>query len=154
MRTLLSLTLLLATLFPADLFAHCEVPCGVYGDQRRFESMLEDVATIAKAMAQIEALAGKTDALSVNQRVRWVNTKEEHAKAIQHVVAQYFLTQRIKASNERYVEQLKAAHALMVQAMKCKQKIDAKCAEHTKQAIYALYKAYEGKDPVFHKDHK
>ena len=29
--------------------AHCEVPCGIYADQRRFEQMLEDCDTIAKA---------------------------------------------------------------------------------------------------------
>ena len=30
--------------------AHCEVPCGIYDDQRRFEDMLEDQETIAKGM--------------------------------------------------------------------------------------------------------
>ena len=30
--------------------SHCQVPCGVYGDQRRFEELLEDTTTIAKAI--------------------------------------------------------------------------------------------------------
>ena len=29
---------------------HCQVPCGIYGDQNRFEQMLEDQSTIEKAV--------------------------------------------------------------------------------------------------------
>ena len=58
-------------------FAHCEVPCGIYADQRRFEQMLEDQETIQKAMVSINELAAKSDALSKNQLTRWVVTKEE-----------------------------------------------------------------------------
>ncbi len=72
--------------------AHCEVPCGIYGDQRRFEEMLEDCETIAKALGEIQKLAGKDDPQSVNQCVRWVTTKEAHAVNTQHVIAQYFLS--------------------------------------------------------------
>ena len=64
--------------------AHCEVPCGIYDDQRRFEDMLEDQETIAKGMGQIREMAGKSDPLSVNQTVRWICTKETHATNIQH----------------------------------------------------------------------
>ncbi|MCH5375396.1 MAG: superoxide dismutase, Ni, partial [Planctomycetes bacterium] len=67
--------------------AHCEVPCGIYHDQLRFEQMLEDQTTIAKAMAQIGELTAKmddgADPLSVNQVVRWVTTKEDHATKTQ-----------------------------------------------------------------------
>ena len=86
--------------------------------------------------------------------MRWVTTKEDHATNTQHIVAQYFLTQRIKADNEKYVDQLKAAHAVMVAAMKCKQDADAKTAETLKNAIYDLYRAYEGKEPDFHTHEK
>ncbi len=134
--------------------AHCEVPCGIYADQRRFEELLEDQTTIAKAIAQIGELAEKEDALSRNQLVRWVNTKEQHATNIQHVVAQYFLTQRIKpgtddASNRVYVRRLVAAHAVMQAAMKCKQTVDPAAAETLEKTVLDLYRAYEGKEPVF-----
>jgi nickel superoxide dismutase len=129
--------------------AHCEVPCGIYADQRRFEQMLEDQTTIAKGIASIVELADKTDAKSKNQLVRWVTTKEAHATAIQHTVAQYFLTQRIKSSSENYAKQLAAAHAVMVAAMKTKQDANPATATALNKAILDLYRAYEGKEPKF-----
>lgn len=129
-----------------SLIAHCEVPCGIYADQRRFEEMLEDTATIDKAIGQINELAGKNDGQSVNQAVRWVTTKESHATNTQHIVAQYFLTQRIKADKPRYADQLAAAHGVMVAAMKCKQGTSPDSAKALKSAILALHKAYTGKE--------
>ena len=125
--------------------AHCEVPCGIYADQMRFEMMLEDHATIAKAMAQIGELSGKQGALESNQLVRWVNTKEAHASKTMDVIAQYFMAQRIKPTSEAYVKQLTAAHAVIQAAMKCKQTVDPKNADALKAAIMSLYEAYEGK---------
>ena len=133
---------------------HCEVPCGIYSDQMRFEMMLEDAETIAKGIDFVKANVG-TGAVSpdtVNQTVRWVNTKENHATNIQHIASQYFLTQRIKPDNERYMDQLKAAHTVMVAAMKCKQAADPATAVTLKKAIYDLYRAYEGKEPKFHEE--
>ena len=130
--------------------AHCEVPCGIYDDQRRFEELLEDQETIAKGMGEIREMAGKSDPLSVNQTVRWINTKEAHATNIQHTISQYFMTQRIKADKEGYAKKLAAAHAVMVAAMKCKQNTDGKMAEVLKVKILDFYRAYEGKEPQFH----
>lgn len=129
--------------------AHCQVPCGIYADQRRFEQMLEDTATIAKAITNITELSGTDDPLGHNQLARWVMTKESHATNIQTIVAEYFLAQRVKADKPRYVEQLKASHAVIVTAMKCKQAVDPGTAATLKQAILDLYKAYEGKAPAF-----
>jgi nickel superoxide dismutase len=124
---------------------HCEVPCGIFADQMRFEKMLEDTATMKKAMGQIVALAGKTDAQSLNQAVRWINTKEDHAKETQHTIAQYFMAQRIKPSQEDYVKRLTTAHAVMTAAMKCKQTTDEAEADKLKEAILAYHKVYTGK---------
>ena len=134
----------------SEALAHCQVPCGVYGDQRRFEQMLEDTATIAKAIEQINDLSDKHGALSHNHLARWVMTKESTVSQTQKVVAEYFLTQRIKPTSERYVAQLKAAHAVMIAAMKCKQTVDPAMAEALEKAIFDLYRAYEGKEPQFH----
>ena len=135
-------------------FAHCQVPCGIYGDQLRFEQMLEDEQTISKAQLQINELAtGEVDAQSVNQLARWVATKEEHASKIQQTIASYFLAQRIKADNPAYVKQLTAAHAVIVNAMKCKQSADAETAKALEKSIFDLYRAYEGKEPDFDHSH-
>ncbi len=133
----------------SDASAHCQVPCGVYGDERRFEQMLEDAATISKAIAQLKETAGKTDVLSRNQAIRWVMTKETHASHTQKIVAEYFLTQRIKPTGDRYVAKLKAAHAVMIAAMKCKQTVDPAMAKALEKSIFDLYRAYEGKEPDF-----
>jgi len=138
--------------FQGAVSAHCEVPCGVYTDQLRFESMLEDHKTIHKAMNQIQALSGKSDAQSHNQLARWIATKDDHATKTQGVIAQYFMTQRIKAKDPKYVDKLTAAHAVMVAAMKCKQTVDTKAADRLRTAVLAFYEAYEGKKPKAH-DH-
>ena len=137
------------TIIAPRAVAHCEVPCGIYGDQRRFESMLEDQSTIAKAITQIHDLAGKGDPLSANQLARWVATKESHATNIQHTIAQYFMTQRIKADGDGYMKKLTQAHAVMVAAMKCKQTADPAAAEALHKSILDFYRAYEGKEPNF-----
>ena len=124
-------------------FGHCQVPCGVYGDTARFTQMLEDQTTIAKAIAQINDLADKQDAQSTNQLSRWVTTKEDHAAKIQKIIAEYFLTQRIKSSSDKYDALLKSAHAVMVAAMKCKQGVDAKNADSLKSAIESFQSVYE-----------
>jgi nickel superoxide dismutase len=146
-------SLLLSAAAPT-LYAHCEVPCGIYADQRRFEQMLEDNSTIAKAIEQIKELAGRGDAQSQNQLSRWVATKELHATNAQHIIAQYFMTQRLKPGNDAastaaYVKKLTAAHAVMVSAMKCKQTVDDANAKAMEKAIFDFYRAYEGREPNF-----
>ena len=136
------LALLLLALPPAPAGAHCQIPCGIYDDNARVVSMLEDTATIRKAMAQIAALAGKTDAQSHNQVARWVMNKESHAQRIVSTIADYFLTQRVKASQADYGERLQKHHAVIVAAMRAKQKADAKAADALEAAVKALAPYY------------
>ncbi|MEO0447836.1 MAG: superoxide dismutase [Ni] [Verrucomicrobiota bacterium] len=135
--------------FANQAFSHCQVPCGIFSDQLRFEQMLEDQVTMAKAAAQIVDLAGKSDAQSLNQLSRWVTTKEEHAASIQATMASYFFAQRIKSSAERYDAQLKTGHAVVVAAMKAKQTVGEEEIAALKTAILEFYTAYEGKEPAF-----
>ena len=145
----LAATLIASCFAASQAAAHCQVPCGIYGDQRRFEELLEDTQTIAKAIDQIGELAGTHDANGHNQLARWVSTKEAHASNIQEIMGQYFLAQRIKSDAANYVDQLKAAHGVIVAAMKCKQAADPKTAAALESAILDLYRAYEGKEPQF-----
>jgi len=92
---------------------------------------------------------GELSPTNVNQLTRWINTKEDHASNIQKTIADYFLTQRIKESNNDYTSQLITAHKVMVAAMKCKQDAKPETAETLKKAILDLYRAYEGKEPNF-----
>lgn len=151
-RSLLSVVAL--GTFASLAMAHCQVPCGIYGDQAKFEEMLQDEHTISKAQLQLQELTGgDLDAQTFNQLSRWVRTKEDHATKIQDTITHYFLAQRIKSDNPEYVKQLTAAHAVIVAAMKCKQSADPTTAETLEKSIFALYKAYEGKEPAFEHKH-
>lgn len=135
---------------------HCQVPCGIYTDQLRFESMLEDTRTIAKGIGKINEFAANIGngltGDAINQNVRWVTTKEEHATHIQEVMASYFFAQRIKSDHKDYTGQLATAHRVIVTAMKAKQAADPATAEALKGAILDFYRAYEGKEPNFHEE--
>ena len=134
-----------ATYLPmAYLSAHCEVPCGIYDDDARITEMLEDQATIAKAIKSIHTLSESPNPNNINQLARWVSTKEAHATNTQHIIAQYFMTQKIKADSDNYVGKLTSAHAVMVAAMKCKQSAEPETVEALKAAIEAFHKVYGG----------
>ncbi len=132
-------------------FAHCEIPCGIYGDEARFSAIAENLKTIEKSMNQIVQLsadAGK----NMNQLVRWVNNKEKHADDIREIVAQYFLAQRIKtpegddpSARQAYSEKLALLHQMIVSAMKCKQTTDPAHVKKSKELLQAFQALYNQK---------
>lgn len=122
--------------------AHCQIPCGIYDDYARIQAMLEDAATVEKSVKLINELAGKSDAQSQNQLVRWVMNKEKHAQQIISTISDYFLTQRVKASQEDYAERLARHHAVIVAAMKAKQNSDAASATALTASIKLLEAYY------------
>ena len=132
---------------------HCEVPCGIYGDSLRISLIREHSSTIEKAMNQINEIS-KSDSPNYNQLIRWVNNKEKHAKEIQHIVAQYFLHQRVKMpakdldrlemkkAHGKYVTLLSDLHAIQVYAMKCKQTTDLNQVGNLNTAISEFEEYY------------
>jgi len=129
--------------------AHCQVPCGIYDDHARIHALTEDATTIAKATDQIAELAGKNDAQSENQRVRWIQTKEEHASRIIEVVSTYFLTQKIKPADpgnasawKSYIAKLTACHQVMRAAMATKQRVNPQAVKELQEAIDHLKSLY------------
>ena len=125
---------------PAYVLAHCEVPCGIYDDPLRFQMIREHISTIEKAMKAIDELQKKGN--NPNQLVRWIMTKEKHADEIQHVVAQYFMTQRIKAGASEYDQKLGLLHQMLVYSMKCKQTTDLGNVAKLRAALDAFEKVY------------
>jgi nickel superoxide dismutase len=103
--------------------AHCEIPCGIYDDQLRIKQLAEHIGTVEKSMKMIVSL-GQEKPVNNNQIVRWVTNKEDHANQIQHIVTQYYMTQRIKPSTDQYAEKLALLHKILIAAMKCKQTVD------------------------------
>lgn len=111
-------------------YAHCEVPCGIYGDSIRVALIKEHIETIEKSMKMIEELS-QAETMNYNQLVRWINNKDEHAEKLQEIVSQYFLHQRIApvdpdndAAYKLYTRKLELLHRLLVYAMKSKQTTD------------------------------
>ncbi len=121
--------------------AHCEIPCGIYNDEVRANLIEEHAGTIEKSMKSIIALqkAAKPD---YNQLVRWITNKDDHANKIQHIVTQYFMTQRIKTSDVRYADKIKALHEMLIYAMKCKQTTDVANVTHLRKALDTFRNLY------------
>ena len=130
-RNIIAIAIIIAAFGLNNIHAHCQVPCGIYDDAVRIIQIREHVTTIEKAMNKIEQLTSeKSSAQNINQLVRWINTKEEHATFIQSIAADYFLAQRIKpkqnndAGRQQYVDQTLLLQQIIVAAMKSIQSVD------------------------------
>jgi nickel superoxide dismutase len=136
--------------FAQSAFPHCEIPCGIYDDQMRIHMIRENITTIEKAMKQVVEMSGQSP-VNYNQIVRWTMNKEEHAEQLQHIVYQYFMTQRIKPAEsdkgeayDTYVEQVTLLHQMLVEAMKTKQSTDLGHVEALRKLTDRFEKSYFG----------
>jgi len=123
------------------LYGHCEIPCGIYDDEARFNLLEEHVTTIEKSMQQITKMENEEQTVS-NQYVRWIMNKEEHATDFQHIVTQYFMTQRIKPDTESYADKLVLLHKMLIASMKCKQTTDLRYVEELRDLIEKFHVLY------------
>lgn len=142
--------------FVKQSYAHCEIPCGIYGDSLRIELIAEHIETIQKSMNQINELS-KAETINYNQLVRWVVNKEDHANKIQEIVSQYFLHQRIKPvessdseSYKKYTKHLALLHQLSVFAMKAKQSTDLAIIEKLNSTLQQFADSYFQKHDHHH----
>lgn len=131
-----------------NLYAHCQVPCGIYDDEARFTMIKEDIATIEKSINETGKLRKEKDPDN-NQIVRWVITKEKHADNIINISADYFLAQRVKITDkedehnyELYTKQLELIHRIIISAMKTKQSLDMKNAGVLRKLVDEFEKIY------------
>ena len=140
--------MLMSVAFSVSAHAHCQIPCGIYGDEIRFEMIEEDIRTVEKSMKEIVALSREGNK-NYNQIVRWINNKEEHADRIQEIVQKYFMTQRLKPVGKektdeyhKYLEKLELLHQMLFYAMKAKQSTDLDFVEKLRSALGRFRKAY------------
>ncbi len=151
-KTIFLFLLSLSMMTGRSAFAHCEIPCGIYNDELRIALLYEHFTTIEKSMNQMTELSGEGD-INYNQLIRWTGAKEDHANEVQHVVSQYFITQRVKLPEsmegeayDKYVQQLAALHEIIVYAMKSKQTTDTGNVEKMRAALKKFEDLYfEGK---------
>ena len=138
----------MSLLFTPPAFSHCEIPCGIYGDEMRFDMIEEHVKTVETAMNKIVELSEENDR-NYNQLVRWINNKQNHASYIQDIVYQYFMTQRVKPADEKdpkgyekYSKQITLLHKMLIHAMKAKQTTDLAHVEKLRSLLADFRAAY------------
>ncbi len=129
------------------LYAHCQIPCGIYDDALRTVMILEDMETIDKSIAAIQKLSAEKT-INYNQLVRWIENKDMHAQKIQTVVTDYFMMQRIVPVKEgtqgyaTYLMQITLLHQMLVDAMKVKQNPDPAITARMRETWKAFQKVY------------
>jgi nickel superoxide dismutase len=129
-------------------YSHCQIPCGIYDDQARFDAMAENITTIEKSMKEIERLSAEAKP-NMNQIVRWVNNKEHHADELSETVTYYFMAQRVKLpakgdakAHDKYVKELTLLHPMLVYAMKAKQTTDLANVQQLRSLLDEFHKLY------------
>lgn len=130
------------------VYSHCQIPCGIYDDDLRFDMMAEHIHTIDKSMKQIIKMsaAEKPDA---NQLTRWITNKDDHAEKLSEIITYYFLAQRVKpvdqseaAEYKKYVGDVTTLHRMLVLAMKTKQSTDTELIAKLNTELAAYRKSY------------
>ncbi len=147
-----------AIVFGSLAYSHCQIPCGIYDDEARFNTMAEHITTIEKSMKLIESLSDQ-EKPNMNQIVRWVNNKEVHADELSNIITYYFMAQRIKIPAEgdakahsTYVKNLTLLHEMLVCTMKTKQTTDLENVEKLRALLNQFHESYYGK--VAEAEHK
>ncbi len=154
LTTRITIAVAILIVLPISSFAHCEIPCGIYDDEARFDLLAEHIATMEKSMNQIVELSAAGDK-NHNQLVRWINSKEAHSDEYMEIVTQYFMTQRVKPVEQAdtleyatYSKKVALLHQMLVSAMKCKQTADTAHTERLRQLLaqfHDLYHSNHGK---------
>lgn len=130
--------------------AHCQIPCGIYGDAMKFDQLEQHIQTIEKSMKLVTELSAEPGK-NANQLIRWVNNKDAHADEFAHEITYYFLQQRVKpaegeADREAYLKKLELCHHLLVYAMKCKQTTDLENAAKLRSLLKDFEATYMGEN--------
>ncbi len=156
MKWLLFLSLI-AFAISNPAWAHCQIPCGIFEDNLRFELMKEHITTIEKSMLEIQKLS-QQQPIDYNQLVRWIQNKEQHASELSHILTYYFLDQRIKpvpADQPEYflyVQKLVVVHKMLIHTMKTKQTTDLTHIEALRKLWANFKELYFG--PINPEEHK
>lgn len=150
-RIVLGGALLLAVILGSLAYSHCQIPCGIYNDEGRFDALTEHIATIEKSMKQIAELSAEQKP-NMNQVVRWVNNKDHHADELSEIVTYYFMAQRVKLPAEGdakaqrdYIKKLTLLHHMLVYSMKAKQTTDLDNVEHLRSSLKDFHDVYFAK---------
>jgi nickel superoxide dismutase len=154
---MLSAAGILALLICSVVYSHCQIPCGIYDDNMRFNMMAENIVTIEKSMKMINEISGRPKS-DMNQLVRWVQNKEDHTEQLSHTITYYFMSQRLapvddKSSPdyEKYITSLTLLHKMLVMTMKSKQCTDLSVVNQLNGLLGEYKKLYFQQQGTEHK---
>jgi len=95
------------------------------------------------------ALEGVRESRKRHLELQKTEEAQKHAEEIQHIISQYFLTQRVKLIEKKddkahkiYFEHLSLCHEILVYTMKTKQTTDLSNVEKLKSAVKVFRKSY------------
>ena len=138
----------LALVFSSVVYSHCQIPCGIYDDNMRFDMMAEHITTIEKSI-RMENEISREEKPDMNQLVRWIQNKETHADKLSHIITYYFMAQRVKplaktaaGEYEKYLGKLILLHQMLVTSMKAKQTADLSITNQLTELLTNFKKAY------------
>ena len=150
-KVILGFVCISAVIFASIAYSHCQIPCGIYNDQTRFTMIAENITTIEKSMKLIAELS-KSDKPNMNQMVRWVQNKENHADDTSHIITYYFMAQRLKPADksdtkayDEHVNKLVLLHKMLTSSMKAKQTTDLSHVKKLRALLAEFQDAYLGK---------
>lgn len=117
---------------PSDVFAHCDVPCGIY-DPRPAQIAAE---TVVKMVEKLEALPTEKKTLNdKNLMVRAIWTKEEHARKCKEELlilwTDFFKPEHLEMFPKLHETFWKAAKL----CSKNKQEVNMEAAQELKKAV-------------------
>jgi len=140
------------------VYSHCQIPCGIYDDNMRFNMMAEHITTIEKSIKMVNQISSEVKP-DINQLVRWVQNKETHADELSHIITYYFMAQRIKPTEktdageyEKYLVKMTLLHQMLISSMKAKQTTDLSITNQLTELLKNFKTAYyeEHKDTNEH----
>ena len=116
---------------PQTVFAHCDIPCGIY-DPHEAQMAAHTVLRMTNMISELQALSAELPFEErkriISQIARLTKVKEEHAEFIKHQVriiwGDYFKDEHIK----KYKTLHQLVFRIMKQASAARQNVDIKAA--------------------------
>jgi nickel superoxide dismutase len=132
---------------PETVYAHCDIPCGIY-DPHLAQVSAHTVVRMMDLIHDVQTKEG-SDLEKRNSLVRYVATKEESAELVKHEVriiwGDYFKDEHLKDHPDLHTLVWK----IMKQAGKCRQSIDKKAAQDLLDSVNKFSEIFwktKGKD--------
>lgn len=107
----------------SGIYAHCQMPCGIYHDDMVYDIVDQYIETMYKGISVMTESKFSTPR-ERNEFIRWVNTKENSSDQVAEQILSYFLQQKIKPGESDTAKKLESAHKLLFLLVQIKQNAD------------------------------